>query len=194
VLIIFVITRLAKPGSLGQNVSSKRRFLPNERATSRASVEPGPATQPEGRRKVLAVPCRQCQADRHESRITYTSWTNPIWHGDLALVKRRIKRQNAGTSGRNKRCQCAFRTPGKTSPFVPTDQIGHAAKWRTEGFWISLFEDERTQAEAPIPMQDMIDCFVTWAQLRPDVRAGVVLGSWARNDMPADTCLILIWS
>jgi len=35
-------------------------------------------------------------------------------------------------------------------------------------------------------MQDMIDRFVTWAQLRPDVRAGVVLGSWARNDMPAD--------
>src|SRR5580692_6702522 len=35
-------------------------------------------------------------------------------------------------------------------------------------------------------MQDMIDCFVTWAQLRSDVRAGVVLGSWARNDMPAD--------
>lgn len=35
-------------------------------------------------------------------------------------------------------------------------------------------------------MQDMIDCFVTWAQLRPDVRAGVVLGSWARHDLPAD--------
>jgi aminoglycoside 6-adenylyltransferase len=35
-------------------------------------------------------------------------------------------------------------------------------------------------------MQDMIDRFVTWAQLRPDVRAGVVLGSWARDDMPAD--------
>jgi aminoglycoside 6-adenylyltransferase len=35
-------------------------------------------------------------------------------------------------------------------------------------------------------MQDMIDRFVTWAQRRPDVRAGVVLGSWARNDMPAD--------
>jgi hypothetical protein len=50
----------------------------------------------------------------------------------------------------------------------------------------SGFEDERTQAEPPTPMQDLIDCFVTWAQLRPDVRAGVVLGSWARNDMPAD--------
>jgi hypothetical protein len=50
----------------------------------------------------------------------------------------------------------------------------------------TLFEDERTQAKPPTPMQDMIDCFVTWAQLRPDVRAGVVLGSWARNDMPAD--------
>jgi predicted nucleotidyltransferase len=35
-------------------------------------------------------------------------------------------------------------------------------------------------------MQDMIDRFVTWAQRRPDVRAGIVLGSWARNDMPAD--------
>src|SRR3974377_77927 len=35
-------------------------------------------------------------------------------------------------------------------------------------------------------MQDMIDCFVTWSQLRPDVRGGVLLGSWARNDMPAD--------
>ena len=35
-------------------------------------------------------------------------------------------------------------------------------------------------------MQDMIDCFVTWAQLRPDVRAGVVLGSWVRNDIPPD--------
>src|SRR5271169_6690839 len=33
----------------------------------------------------------------------------------------------------------------------------------------------------------MIDRFVTWAQRRPDVRAGVVLGSSARNDMPADT-------
>ena len=33
----------------------------------------------------------------------------------------------------------------------------------------------------------MIDRFVTWAQRRPDIRAGVVLGSWARNDMPADT-------
>jgi aminoglycoside 6-adenylyltransferase len=35
-------------------------------------------------------------------------------------------------------------------------------------------------------MQDMIDRFVTWAQRRPDARAGVILGSWARNDMPAD--------
>ena len=35
-------------------------------------------------------------------------------------------------------------------------------------------------------MQDMIDRFVTWAQRRSDVRAGVVLGSWARNNMPAD--------
>jgi aminoglycoside 6-adenylyltransferase len=35
-------------------------------------------------------------------------------------------------------------------------------------------------------MQDMVDRFVTWAQSRPDVRAGVILGSWARNDMPAD--------
>jgi aminoglycoside 6-adenylyltransferase len=35
-------------------------------------------------------------------------------------------------------------------------------------------------------MRDMIDRFVTWAKRRPDVRAGVVLGSWARNDMPAD--------
>ena len=35
-------------------------------------------------------------------------------------------------------------------------------------------------------MQDMIDRFVTWAQRRPDVRAGVILGSWARNEMPAD--------
>ena len=36
-------------------------------------------------------------------------------------------------------------------------------------------------------MHDMIDRFVTWAKSRPDVRAGVVLGSWARNDMPADS-------
>src|SRR6478736_3294129 len=35
-------------------------------------------------------------------------------------------------------------------------------------------------------MRNMIDCFVTWAQRRPDVRAGVILGSWARNEMPAD--------
>jgi aminoglycoside 6-adenylyltransferase len=35
-------------------------------------------------------------------------------------------------------------------------------------------------------MQDMIDRFATWAQDRPDIRAGVVLGSWARNEMPAD--------
>jgi hypothetical protein len=39
-------------------------------------------------------------------------------------------------------------------------------------------------------MQDMIDRFVTWAQLRPDVRAGVVLGSWARDDMPADNLFV----
>ncbi len=38
----------------------------------------------------------------------------------------------------------------------------------------------------PTPMQDVIDRFVTWAQRRPDVRAGVILGSWARNDTPAD--------
>ena len=35
-------------------------------------------------------------------------------------------------------------------------------------------------------MRDMIDRFLTWAKRRPDVRAGVILGSWARNDMPAD--------
>jgi aminoglycoside 6-adenylyltransferase len=35
-------------------------------------------------------------------------------------------------------------------------------------------------------MQDMVDRFVIWAQSRPDVRAGVILGSWARNEMPAD--------
>jgi aminoglycoside 6-adenylyltransferase len=35
-------------------------------------------------------------------------------------------------------------------------------------------------------MHDMIDRFVTWAKRRPDVRAGVILGSWARNNMPAD--------
>lgn len=35
-------------------------------------------------------------------------------------------------------------------------------------------------------MRDMIDRFSTWAKLQPDVRAGVILGSWARNDMPAD--------
>jgi aminoglycoside 6-adenylyltransferase len=35
-------------------------------------------------------------------------------------------------------------------------------------------------------MQQIIDRFVTWAQGRPDVRAGVILGSWARDEMPAD--------
>ena len=35
-------------------------------------------------------------------------------------------------------------------------------------------------------MQDIVDRFVTWAQGRPDVRAGVILGSWARNETPAD--------
>jgi len=36
------------------------------------------------------------------------------------------------------------------------------------------------------PMRHMIDRFRTWAKRRPDVRAGVILGSWARTDMPAD--------
>jgi aminoglycoside 6-adenylyltransferase len=36
-------------------------------------------------------------------------------------------------------------------------------------------------------MRDMIDRFFTWAEGRPDVRAGVILGSWARDEMPADS-------
>jgi aminoglycoside 6-adenylyltransferase len=35
-------------------------------------------------------------------------------------------------------------------------------------------------------MRDKIDRFLTWAKRRPDVRAGVILGSWAREEMPAD--------
>jgi aminoglycoside 6-adenylyltransferase len=35
-------------------------------------------------------------------------------------------------------------------------------------------------------MRNMIHRFITWGQRRPDVRAGVILGSWARNEMPAD--------
>ena len=35
-------------------------------------------------------------------------------------------------------------------------------------------------------MRDMIDRFLTWAKRRPDVLAGVILGSWARSEMPAD--------
>jgi aminoglycoside 6-adenylyltransferase len=35
-------------------------------------------------------------------------------------------------------------------------------------------------------MRDKIDAFLTWAKRRPDVRAGVILGSWARNEMLAD--------
>jgi aminoglycoside 6-adenylyltransferase len=35
-------------------------------------------------------------------------------------------------------------------------------------------------------MRNMIDRFVTWAQRQTDVRAGVILGSRARNAMPAD--------
>jgi hypothetical protein len=35
-------------------------------------------------------------------------------------------------------------------------------------------------------MRDKIDRFLTWARRRPDVRAGVILGSWARSEVPAD--------
>jgi aminoglycoside 6-adenylyltransferase len=35
-------------------------------------------------------------------------------------------------------------------------------------------------------MREMIDRFLTWAERRPDVRAGVILGSWARSEIPAD--------
>ena len=35
-------------------------------------------------------------------------------------------------------------------------------------------------------MHDMIERLLTWAKHRPDVRAGVILGSWDRNDTPAD--------
>lgn len=36
-------------------------------------------------------------------------------------------------------------------------------------------------------MREMIDRFLSWAERRPDVRAGVILGSWVRNEMPADS-------
>lgn len=35
-------------------------------------------------------------------------------------------------------------------------------------------------------MEDVIDRMVTWARLRSDVRAALVLGSWARDDFAAD--------
>src|ERR1700747_2083423 len=35
-------------------------------------------------------------------------------------------------------------------------------------------------------MRDKIDRFSAWAKRRPDVRAGVILGSWARSETPAD--------
>jgi aminoglycoside 6-adenylyltransferase len=37
-----------------------------------------------------------------------------------------------------------------------------------------------------LAMQDVMDRLVTWAEDRSDGRAGIVLGSWARNEKPAD--------
>ena len=36
-------------------------------------------------------------------------------------------------------------------------------------------------------MQELIDRFTAWAQDQPDIRAGVILGSRARSEMPADS-------
>jgi len=40
--------------------------------------------------------------------------------------------------------------------------------------------------QAQAPMKQLEERFVAWAQTRPDIRAAIVVGSWARVDHPAD--------
>jgi aminoglycoside 6-adenylyltransferase len=40
--------------------------------------------------------------------------------------------------------------------------------------------------QSQAPMKQLEERFVAWAQTRPDIRAAIVVGSWARVDHPAD--------
>ena len=47
-------------------------------------------------------------------------------------------------------------------------------------------QEEAGMKQAQAPMKQLEDRFVAWAQTRPDIRAAIVVGSWARVDHPAD--------